>query len=120
MKYVEANGFCFNIDEKMRYGFALAELMNDLKLSKVWLLGKVTGIVKDYFLCQGECNGKTTVFWCSSSTWVFSELPENQCDASTTEKLKNMNNLFTGEFDSVLFQSTGNPKVIDEDLGIVM
>jgi len=43
MKYVEANGFCFNIDEKMRYGFALAELMNDLKLSKVWLLGKVIG-----------------------------------------------------------------------------
>jgi len=54
-------------------------------------------------MCQAECNGKTTVFWCSSSTWVFSELPESQLDASTVAKLKNMNNLFTGEFDSVLF-----------------
>ena len=43
MKYVEANGACFNIDEKMRYAFALAELKNDLKLTKVWLLGIVTG-----------------------------------------------------------------------------
>ena len=31
-----------------------------------------------------------------------------------------MNNLFTGEFDTVLFQNTANAQVIDEDLGIVM
>ena len=43
MKYVEANGNCFSIDEKMRYWFALTELKNDLKLDKVWLLGKITG-----------------------------------------------------------------------------
>ena len=43
MKYVEANGCCFNIDEKMKFGFALNELAFDLKLDKVWLVGKVQG-----------------------------------------------------------------------------
>lgn len=43
MKYVEATGCCFNIDEKMKFGFALNELANDLKLDKVWLVGKVQG-----------------------------------------------------------------------------
>ena len=33
MKYIEATGSCFNIDEKMKFGFALAELANDLKLT---------------------------------------------------------------------------------------
>jgi len=47
-------------------------------------------------------------------------MPECPSDESIIAKLKCMNNLFTGEFDSVLFQNTGNAKVIDEDLGIVM
>lgn len=48
MKYIEANGCCFNIDEKMKFGFALEELANDLKLSKVWLVGKIQG--KSHYL----------------------------------------------------------------------
>lgn len=43
MKFVEANGCCFNIDEKMKFGFALTELANDLNLSQVWMVGKVQG-----------------------------------------------------------------------------
>ena len=43
MRYVEATGCCFNIDEKMKFSFALSELAFDLKLDKVWLVGKVQG-----------------------------------------------------------------------------
>lgn len=43
MQYVEKNGCCFNIDEKMRLGLAIKELKNDLSLKKVWLVGKITG-----------------------------------------------------------------------------
>lgn len=113
MKYIEANGCCFNIDEKMKFGFALVELANDLKLPKVWLVGKIIGIVKDYYLAQAEVNGKMTVFWCSSSSWVFSQIPSPSEDPKVVEKLKNINNLFTGEFDQVLFPSMDKPQVID-------
>jgi hypothetical protein len=34
--------------------------------------------------------------------------------------LKQINNLFTGEFDTVLFQNSAPPTVIDADLGVVM
>ena len=48
--------------------------------------------MKDYFLCQGCNNGKMTIFWCSSSTWVFSELPAPPTDSSIVAKLKAMMN----------------------------
>ena len=60
------------------------------------------------------------IFWCSSSSWVFSQVPSPPADAAVIEKLKSINNLFTGEFDQVLFQSSDKPQVIDQDLGIVM
>lgn len=83
----------------MKFGFALQELAFDLKLDKVWLVGKVQGIVKDYYLAQADINGKIQVFWCSSSSWVFSQVPSPPADPAIIEKLKSINNLFTGEFD---------------------
>lgn len=60
------------------------------------------------------------MFWCSSSSWVFSQVPSPPSDAAILEKLKSINNLFTGEFDQVLFPSNEKPQVIDQELGIVM
>ena len=65
-------------------------------------------------------NGKCQVFWCSSSSWVFSQVPAPPDNVAVCEKLKALNNLFTGEFDQVLFPSMAKPKVIDADMGIVM
>ena len=76
--------------------------------------------MKDYYLAQSIVNGKMVVFWCSSSSWTFSQIPSPPSDAAVVEKLKNINNLFTGEFDQVLFESSEKPQVIDQDLGIVM
>lgn len=60
------------------------------------------------------------MFWCSSSSWVFSQIPAPPANPKVCEQLKNINTLFTGEFDQVLFKSSESPKVIDQDLGIVL
>ena len=78
------------------------------------------GVVKDYFIAAGKHNGKPTMFWCSSGSWVFSELPKPVSNPKDLEKIKSINNLFTGEFDSVLFKGSGDPEVINAELGIVL
>jgi len=57
-------------------------------------------------------------YWCSSSNWVFSELPKLSKCKATLEKLRSINNLFTGEYDTILFEASGEPELIDGDLGI--
>lgn len=43
MQYVERNGVCLNIEEKMRLGIAFQELKNDLGLTTVFFVGKISG-----------------------------------------------------------------------------
>mmetsp|Transcript_29910 Transcript_29910/g.45748 ORF Transcript_29910/g.45748 Transcript_29910/m.45748 type:complete len:88 (+) Transcript_29910:3-266(+) len=78
MQYVERNGCCLNIEEKMKLKLAFRELKHDLSLDKIWFLGKITGIVNDYFMCKDHNN---KVFWCSSSSWTFAQLPAPLTDA---------------------------------------
>ena len=145
MQYIERNGCCLNIDEKMKLQIAFSELESDLGHDKFAWSGKITGkhmtfqiaqlsliickllksicdigVVKDYFLVMADQKGTPTHFWCSSSSWIFSQLPKPTEDKDTIEKLSQINTLFTGEFDQVLFASSGPSKVIDEDLGLVM
>ena len=81
------------------------------------------GIVKDYFLVLGQRQtdsnfGDATTFWCSSSNWVFSELPPVSSCKETLEKLRSINSFFTGEYDNVLYEASGEPQLIDADLGV--
>lgn len=78
------------------------------------------GIVKDYFLAQAHHDGCLKIFWCSSSTWVFSELPKLLESAGDLDKVSQINNLFTGEFDQVLYEASGEAKCIDATLGLYM
>ena len=48
MQYIERNGCCLNIDEKMRINLAVKELKNDLELNKVFFVGKITGKLIKY------------------------------------------------------------------------
>jgi hypothetical protein len=41
MQYVERNGSCLNVDEKVRLSLAVKELKADLGLNKVWIIGKI-------------------------------------------------------------------------------
>jgi hypothetical protein len=49
---------------------------------------------------------------------VFSELPSLTTEQSKLEKLRSINNFFTGEYDTVLFEASGEPELIDADLGV--
>ena len=76
-KYIEANGCTFNSEEKIRIGMALEELKINLSLTyPVFLSGKITGVVSDYYTCMVKNNGKMEHYWCNSSNWVFSKLPD--------------------------------------------
>ena len=87
-----------------------------LKSHIIWIVG----VVKDYFLVVADQKGTPTHFWCSSSSWIFSQLPDAPTDPDTCMKLSTINTLFTGEFDQVLFPGTGQSKVIHEDMGLSM
>ena len=139
MQYVQKNGCCLNAEENMKLGLAIAELMEDLKNAKgyPWFLGKINGkytsfwliltvncisvgTIKDYILCQAMVDGAMKIFWCSSSSWVFSELPKPCEEKADVAMLASVNNLFTGEFDQVLFEKSGSAQVIDAELGLVL
>ena len=77
-------------------------------------------MVKDYFVCAAVQNGEMTKFWCSSTSWVFSQLPAVVAGAQDVERIRSINNLFTGEFESILFPGSGEPQVINAELGIVL
>lgn len=57
-------------------------------------------------------------YWASSSNFIFSSLPEfNPAHAS---KFASLRTLFSGEFDTVVFESTEPAKVIDAVHGIIL
>jgi len=49
MQYVERNGCCLNIEEKIKLGLAISELMSDLGLKKCYFVGKITGMYPNSF-----------------------------------------------------------------------
>jgi hypothetical protein len=78
--------------------------------------GKVSGTVKDYFIALAltfQVNNTFPTkkfFWASSGNYIFSELPE--CDSTHSDSLRQIEDLFTGEFDTVLIEGVGEAKVI--------
>lgn len=65
-------------------------------MERCYFIGKITGVIKDYFLV---CNNEGTHYWCSSSSMIFSELPKVSEEPEVLARLASINNLFTGEFD---------------------
>lgn len=61
---------------------------------------------------------KKNFFWATSSNYIFASLPDTNPAHFT--KFRDLRTLFTGEFDSILFESTEAPKVIDAAHGIVL
>lgn len=43
MQYVERNGSCLNVEEKLRLYLAVKELKTDLGLNKALIVGKISG-----------------------------------------------------------------------------
>ena len=59
-----------------------------------------------------------TFYWCSSQSFCFASLPAVAADKGA--QLIALGSLFTGEFGTVLIESTEAPKVIDAARGIVL
>lgn len=57
-------------------------------------------------------------YWTSSSNFVFSSLPES--NPAHASKFRSMRTLFSGEFDTIVFESEEGPKVIDAAHGIIL
>jgi hypothetical protein len=57
-------------------------------------------------------------FWCSSTNFTFSALPD--ASAECIAKLGCLTYLFSGEFDTILVESTEAPKIIDAAAGIIL
>lgn len=82
-KYVSSfNGVCLNIEERLKLEIALNELHMDLKSDEMWFWGKITGVEKDYYIAlaiffrEHYLFPKKKFYFCNSSNFVFSELPE--------------------------------------------
>ena len=43
MQYVENQGVCLNVEEKIKLGLAIHELMGDLQMKSCYFVGKITG-----------------------------------------------------------------------------
>ncbi len=80
--------------------------------------------MKDYYVAMAlRYVGQTDFpekqfFWCSSTTWVFAQMPKVQDEQK--QNFDQMKTFFSGEFDRVLIESNEPPKVIDAEEGIVL
>ena len=106
LKHVAYHGVALNIDERVQLELGLEKLANQESCDELLFWGKVIGTAKDYYLALAvDYQGKyefpqKTFYWCSSSNFTFSEMPElNEQHADAVDK---MNACFSGEHDKVL------------------
>ena len=81
------------------------------------------GTVKDYFVVLVLDHSQSYLgfpskkfYWCSSSNYIFASLP--YVNTKYLKQFEEMRTYFTGEYDRVLIQVSGQPIVIDEDIVI--
>jgi radial spoke head protein 9 len=106
-KYIsQFNGVCLNIEERFKLEIALNNLHLDIKSDEMWFWGKITGVEKDYYIAVAlffrehyQFPGRK-FFFCNSSNFIFSELPEIQ-DHHINSFLK-FNTYFIGNPDIIL------------------
>lgn len=100
------NGVCLNIEEKFKLELALNELHLDIKSEEMWFWGKIIGVEKDYYIAlslfftEHFQFPKKKFYFCSSSNFVFSELPE--LHSHQLNDLANLNTYFIGNPDIIL------------------
>lgn len=83
LKYISKfNGMSLNIEEKFKLEIALNNLHLNIKSDEMWFWGKIIGIEKDYYVAvalfykEYHLFPKKKFFFCNSSNFFFSELPE--------------------------------------------
>lgn len=85
----------------------------------------ISGTVKDYYIVVAYDYNEMTegfpakkFYWCSSSNYIFSQLPSIL--PNMRDKFNLMVTYLSGEYDRILIEGVGKGTVIDEDQGIVL
>jgi radial spoke head protein 9 len=120
MKYVSSfNGVCLNIEERFKLEIALNNLHLDIKSEEMWFWGKIIGVEKDYYIALAmnfkdhQLFPKKKFYFCNSSNFVFSEMPE-----VLDHHLKDMdrfNTYFIGN-PEIILEKYDSPQERDVDL----
>lgn len=108
LKYLSPAGATLSIEERMQLELSLLSLYERESFEEVYLWGRVTGVLKDYYIALTlNFHGHPEFplkrfFWTNNQIWTFAELPE----VGTTEvKLaEQFNGYFSGEHDKILVE----------------
>jgi radial spoke head protein 9 len=80
MKYISSvNGICISIEERIKLETLLDQLKSEIKCDEMLFWGKIIGVEKDYYIAvayyfKNFKFPKKVFYFCSSSTFIFSEL----------------------------------------------
>jgi radial spoke head protein 9 len=113
-KYLSPAGVALSIEERMQLELSLLSLYEREQFEEVCLWGRVTGVLKDYYIAM-TLNFKghqefplKRFFWTNNQIWTFAELPEvGQTEVKLAEQF---NSYFSGEHDKILVE-VGRPTV---------
>ena len=123
MKSISAfNCVCLSTDEIIKLQTTLDQLKCDIKSDEMLFWGKIIGAEKDYYISLAlyykgyNKFPKKKFYFCSSSNFSFSELPEIQ--KHHLKEFSKYNTYFIGNPDIILQKFTNNNKInIDEQIG---
>ncbi len=124
MKSISAfNCVSISIEEQIKLKTTLDQLKCDIKAEEMLFWGKILGAEKDYYIAlaiyyKGFKFPKKKFYFCSSSTFSFSELPEIQ--SHHLNEFSKFNTYFIGNPDVILEKFSDNKNInINEQIGDV-
>ena len=107
MKEISAvNGVCLSLEERIKLLTMLDQLKSDIKCDEMQFWGKILGAEKDYYISKAlyykgfQNFPKKQYFFCSSSNFIFSELPDIQ--PHHIDNFYKFNTYFIGNPDIIL------------------
>ena len=122
MKSISAfNCVSISIEEQIKLKTTLDQLKCDIKAEEMLFWGKILGAEKDYYIAlaiyyKGFKFPKKKFYFCSSSTFLFSELPEIQ--SHHLNEFSKFNTYFIGNPDVILEKFSDNKNInINEQIG---
>ena len=121
MKEISAvNGVCLSLEERIKLITILDQLKSDIKCDEMLFWGKILGAEKDYYISKAlyykgfQNFPKKKYFFCSSTNFIFSELPDIQ--PHHIDNFYKFNTYFIGNPDIILekYESEQNKNLDDE------
>lgn len=111
------SGVCLNYEEKIKLEIALNNLHLEIKSDEMWFWGKIIGVEKDYYITvaiyfRENLFPKKKFFFCSSTNFIFAELPEIKEHHLKDADL--YNTYFIGNPDVILKEYNNNVEEVED------